>query len=98
MDHSTETNSVINNDARGKSSQIYKNWSRDSSMSSTVSSTIYHEKMELNNGMDIDSELPVKSSTLSYEDEREKEIRLRKAAETTNNMRLQSVNNETSST
>jgi len=98
MDYSTGTNSVINNDTRGRSSQICKNWSRDSSMSSTVSSTIYHEKMELNNGMDINSDPPVESPVLSYKDEREKEICLRKAAETTNNMRLQSVNNEASST
>ena len=98
MDHSTETNSVINNDTRGRSPQIHKNWSRDSSMFSTVSSTIYHEKMELNNSMDIDSDPPVESPVLSYKDEREKEIRLRKAAETTNNTRFQGVNNEASST
>jgi len=98
MDHSTGTNPVISNDARGRSSQIHKNWSRDSSMSSTVFSTIYHEKMELNNGMDIDSDPPVESPALSYEDEREKEICLRKVAETTNNTRLQDVNNEASST
>ena len=67
-------------------------------MSSMVSSTIYHEKMELNNSMDIDSDPLVESSTLSYKEEREKEIRLRKAAETTNSMRLQGVNNEASST
>jgi len=88
MDYSTETNSVSNNDARGRSPQIHKNWSRDSFMSSTVSSTIYHERMELNNGMDIDSDPPVESPMLSYKDKREKEICLRKVAETTNNMRL----------
>ena len=38
MDHSTETNSVINNNARDRSPQIHKNWSKSSSMSSTVSS------------------------------------------------------------
>ena len=48
--------------------------------------------------MDIDSDPPVESPMLSYKDEREKEIRLRKAAETTNNTRLQGVNNEASST
>jgi len=88
MDHSTGTNPVINNDVRGRSPQIHKNLSRDSSMSSIVSSTIYHERMELNNGMDIDSEPPVESPTLSYKDERDKEIHLRKVAETTNNTRL----------
>ena len=63
----------------------------------TCSSTIYHERVAMNNGMDIDSDPPVESSALSYEDEREKEIRLRKAAETTNNMRPQDGNNEASS-
>ena len=42
MDHSTGTNPVIINDARGRSPCIHKNQLRDSSMSSTVSSTIYH--------------------------------------------------------
>jgi len=88
MDHSTGSNPVINNDARGISPQIYKNWSRDSSMSSMVSFTIYHEKMELNNGIDIDSDPPVESSMLFYKEEREKEICLRKVAETTNSTRL----------
>jgi len=54
--------------------------------------------MKLNNGMDIDSDPPVESSTLFYKDERDKEIHLRKTAETTNNMRLQSGNNEASTT
>jgi len=94
MDHSTGTNPIINNDVRGRSPQIHKNLSRDSSMSSTISSTIYHERMELNNGMDIDSEPPVESPALFYENKRDKEICLRKAAETTNNTRLQSRNNE----
>ena len=98
VDHSTGSNPVINNDARGRSPQICKNWSRDSSMSFTVSSTIYHEKIELNNGMDIDSDPPVESLMLSYEEEREKEIHLRKVAETTNSMRLQGINNKASST
>ena len=31
-------------------------------MSSTVSSTIYHKRMELNNGMDIDSDPPNRNS------------------------------------
>ena len=98
MDYSTGTNPVINNDVRGRSPQIHKNLSRNSSMSSTISSTIYHERMELNNGMDIDSEPPVESPALSYKDKRDKEIHLRKAAETTNNTRLQSGNNKASTT
>ena len=87
INHSTGTNPVNNINARGRSPQDYKNLSRDSSMSSTVSSTIYHERMEMNNGMDIDSDQPIDFSALSYEDEREKESRLRKEAETTTNLR-----------
>ena len=97
MDNSTGTDPVTNNDTRGRLSQIHKNWSRDTSMSSTCSSTIYHKRVVMNNSMDIDSDPPVESSALSYEDEWEKEIRLRKAAETTNNTRLQDGNNEVSS-
>ena len=67
-------------------------------MSSMVSSTIYHERMELNNGMDIDFDPPVETPALSYEDEGDKEICLRKTTETTNNTRLQSGNNEASIT
>jgi len=66
-------------------------------MSSTCSSTIYHERVAMNNSMDIDSDPPVESLVLSYEDEREKEICLRKAAETTSIMRPQGGNNEVSS-
>ena len=98
MDHSTGTNPVINNDVRGRSPQTFKNLSRNSSMSFTVSSTIYHERMELNNSMDIDSDPPVESPALSYKDKRDKEICLRKVAETTNNTRLQSRNNKASTT
>ena len=98
MDHFTGTNPVINNDVRDRSPQIHKNRSRDSSMSSTVSSTIYYERIKLNNSMDIDSNPPVETPTLSYKDEGDKEIYLRKVAETTNNTRLQSENNKASTT
>ena len=94
IDYSTGTNPVNNNNARSRSPQIHKNLFRNTSMSSTVSSTIYHERMEMNNGMDIDSDQPVEFSALSYEDEREKEICLRKVAEITNNMRSQDGNNK----
>jgi len=97
MVNSTGTDPVTNNDSRGRPSQIHKNWSRDTSMSSTCSSTVYHKRLAMNNGMDIDSDPPVESSALSYEDEREKEICLRKAAETTNNIRPQGGNNKASS-
>ena len=54
--------------------------------------------MEMNNGMDIDSDTPVETPALSYEEERDKAIHLSKAAETTNNTRLQNGNNEASTT
>ena len=94
MDHSTGTNPVNNIDTRDRFPQRLKNLSRDSSMSSTVSSTIYHKRMEMNNSMDIDSDQPIEFPVLSYEEEREKEFCLRKAAETTNNTRPQDGNNE----
>ena len=94
MDHFTETNPINNVDAKGRSPQSHKNLSRDSSMSSTVSSIIYHERMEMNNGMDIDSDQLIDFPALSYEDEREKEFHLRKVAKTTNNMRPQDGNNK----
>jgi len=51
----------------------------------------------MNNGIDVDSDPPTKSSALSYEEEQEKEFRLRKVAETTNNTRPQGGNSEASS-
>ena len=65
-------------------------------MFSTCSSVAYHERVTLNNDMDVD--LPIDFPTLSYEEEQEKNICLRKVAETTNSTRLQGVNNEASST
>ena len=66
-------------------------------MSSTCSSIIYHERVAMNNSMDVDSDLPVESPALSYETEQEKVLCLSKATETTSNMRPQGGNNETSS-
>ena len=48
----------------------------------------------MSNSMDIDSDPPTESPVLSYEEEQEKELCLRKVAETTNNMRPQGGNNE----
>ena len=49
-------------------------------MSSTRSSVAYHERVTMNNVMDIDSDPSTDSLALSYEEEQEKELRLRKAA------------------
>ena len=65
-------------------------------MSSTCSSIIYHERVAMNNGMDVDSDPPVESPAPSHRTEQEKELRLSKAAETTTNTRLQDGNNEAS--
>jgi len=97
MDKPTGTNPVTNNNSRDRPSQIHKNWSRDTSMSLTCSSTIYHKRVAMNNGMDIDSDPPVESPVLSYKDEWEKEIHLRKVAETTSIIRPQGGNIEASS-
>ena len=64
-------------------------------MSSTRSFTIYHERMA-NNSINVDSDSPTNSPTLSYEMEQEKLLCFRKATEILNNMRLQNGNNEAS--
>ena len=87
MDKSTGTKPVNNSDSRGRTSGIKRNLSRDASMSSTCSLVLYHERVTMNNGMDIDSDPPTDFPALSYKEEQEKELCLRKAAETTTNMR-----------
>jgi len=54
MNKSTGTNPVNNFELRGRSTSIKRNISRDTSMSSTHSSVVYHERVTMNNGMDID--------------------------------------------
>ena len=93
MDKSSGASPRNNVKIRGRSSSIEINLSRDTSMSSTHSSVAYHERMT-NNGMDIDTDPPTDSPSLSYEMEQEKFHWLKKAAETLNNMRLQNGNNK----
>jgi len=85
-----------NVEVRGRTSSIEKNLSRDSSMSSTCSSVIYHERMA-NNGMVIDSNPPVESPAPSHRTKQEKVLCLRKATEAMNNIRPPNGNNEASS-
>ena len=66
-------------------------------MSSTCSSVIYYERVTMNNGMDIDSDMPVESPALSHRTGQEKQLHLSKATGTSNNMRAQGVNNGASS-
>ena len=89
MDKSTETIPVNSIETRGRTPQIDKNLSRYTSMSSTCSSIIYHERVAMNNGIDVDSNLLVESPALSHRTEQEKELCLSKAAKTTTNTRLQ---------
>jgi len=74
------------NEMRDRNSSTNKNISRDSSMSSTISSVVYHERM-VNNGMNIDSEPVNNSPALSYEIKQERAIRFSKAAELQGNTR-----------
>jgi len=87
IDKSTGTKLVNNSNSRGRTSSIERNLSRDASISSTCSLVPYHERITMNNGTDIDSDLPTDFSALSYKEEQEKELHLRKVAETTTNMR-----------
>ncbi len=80
-------------EVRRRTSSTEKNFSRDSSISLTQSSIIYHERMA-NNSMDIDQEPTVESPTLSYKMEQKKALHLGKATETSDNMRPQNGNNE----
>jgi len=97
MDKSTGINPVNNFESRGRTSSIEKNPSRNTSMSSTCSSVVYHERVTMNNGMDVDTDPPIDFPALSYKEEQEKDIRLRKVAETITNTRPQGRNNEASS-
>jgi len=97
MDKSTGTDPVNNFEPRGRFTSIERNISRDSSMSSTCSSVAYHERVTMNNGMDIDIDPPTDFPALSYEEEQEKELCFRMATETTTNTRPQGGTNEASS-
>ena len=94
IDKSSGTTPSNNIEIRERTLSIQSNLSRDMLMSSTCSSTIYHERMA-NNGMDIDSDPPTDSPALSYETEQEKLLHFKKVAETLNNTRLQNGNNKT---
>ena len=68
------------NEVRGKNHSCSLHSSRDNSMISMTSSKLYHQRMEENNGMDIDDIINT-SFELSYEVSQEREIYLRAAAE-----------------
>ena len=73
-------------DVRGRTNSHSPNSSRDASMVSSTSSIPYHEKMEKNNGMEIDNNDNT-SQELFYETLQEKEIRLGKVTGNNSNTR-----------
>ena len=86
--------SVNSFEVRGRTLSTEKNHSRDSLMSSTVSSIAYHERQTINNGMDVDGKPTIKSPALSYETNQKNAIRLNKATENLGNIRPPYGNNE----
>ena len=79
-------------EVRGRTNSHNSSSSRDTSMSSTKSSVAYHERMEQNNGMDVDDPPKDSSPELSYETTQEKVTRLGMATENQMNMRPTQVN------
>jgi len=86
MDIFKEQNPDNYDDVRGRTNSHSPNSSRDTSMVSSTSSIPYYEKMEKNNGMEIDDNDNA-SQELSYETLQEKEIRLGKATSNNSNAR-----------
>jgi len=84
---------VNGSEVRGRTFSTEKNYSRDTSMSSTWSSVIYYERMA-NNGMDVDLEPANNSPASSYRTEQEKALYFSKTTEILGNMRPQDENNE----
>ena len=75
---------VNGSEVRGRTSSTEKNYSRDTSMSFTQSSVIYHERMA-NNSMDIDPEPANNSPAPSHRTEQEKTLYFSKVTETLGN-------------
>ena len=75
---------INSSEVRGRTSSTKKNYSRDTSMSSTQSSVIYHERMA-NNSMDIDLEPANNSPAPSHRTEQEKALHFSKMTETLGN-------------
>jgi len=94
MDLPTGFVPVNSSEVRGRTLSTEKNHSRDSSMSSTVSSVVYHERQTINNDMDVNNEPSIESPALSYETKQENAIRLNKATKNLDNTRPPHGNNE----
>ena len=66
---------------RGRPLSTKGNISRDSLMSFTKSSIVYHKRMDRNNAMVINDDIDNITPTLSYEDEQKKALQVSKIAE-----------------
>ena len=62
------------NEVRGRPLLTKRNISRNSSISFSKLSVMHHEKMELNNAMNVDIDIDNNSPTLSYETSQEKAL------------------------
>jgi len=78
-------------EVRGRSLLTKENLSRDSSMSSTKSSVVYHKKIEYNNTMDVDNVNDI-NPALFYEISQKLALQVSKAAKQQPNMRDQYSN------
>ena len=72
-------------EVRGRSHSCSLHSSRDNSMISITSSKLYHQRMEENNGINI-NDINNTPSELSYETSQEREIYLRAVAENSKDM------------
>ena len=96
MDLPTGFVPVNSSEVRGRTLSTEKNHSRDSLMSSTMSSVVYHERQTINNDTDVNNEPSIESPALSYKTKQENAIRLNKATKNLDNMRPPHGNNEPS--
>ena len=86
MDISKGQNPNNHDDVRSRKPSQSPSYSRDTLMSSTASSTIYHERMEKNNDMDVDED-GNSFPELSYKTPQEKERQLGKVTKNNTNTR-----------
>ena len=91
MDFSTGPIPDNYDEMKGRTLSTNKSIFRDTSMSSTKSSVIYHERITLNNSKDDDNPIDA-SPELSYETEQEKIFHISKTADQQNHIRTKDRN------
>jgi len=74
MDFFVESSPNNYDEVRSRSLSTKRNISRNSSMFSLKISVVYHEKMELNNAMNVNINIDNNSSALSYETSQKKAL------------------------